>query len=124
VYILCAPTFRRNVSPPCTGQKIPQGGTNVSRWLLDCCHLLAPVPRSRNFLSCRWRRYVPPKRRFTQDVHSATSQKTAFFIVTAVKTSDLTSFSCVCFLFLWSTSGLYPYGNYEYLASNIKTIDE
>jgi hypothetical protein len=34
--------------------------------------------------------YVPPKRRFTQDLHGATSQKTAFFIVTAVKTSNLT----------------------------------
>jgi hypothetical protein len=33
---------------------------------------------------------VPPKRRFTQDLHGATSQKTAFFIVTAVKTSNLT----------------------------------
>jgi hypothetical protein len=27
----------------------------------------------------RWRRYVPPKRRFTQELHSTTSQKTAFF---------------------------------------------
>jgi hypothetical protein len=27
---------------------------------------------------------------FTQNVHGATSQKMAFFIVTAVKTSDLT----------------------------------
>jgi hypothetical protein len=26
------------------------------------------------------RRYVPPKRRFTQDLHGATTQKTAFFI--------------------------------------------
>jgi hypothetical protein len=33
---------------------------------------------------------VPPKRRYTQDLHGATSQKTAFFTVTAVKTSDLT----------------------------------
>jgi hypothetical protein len=31
-----------------------------------------------------------PKRRFTQELHGATSQKTAFFIVTAVKTSNLT----------------------------------
>jgi hypothetical protein len=38
----------------------------------------------------RWRRYAPPKRRFIQDIHSATSQKTAFFIATAVKTSDFT----------------------------------
>jgi hypothetical protein len=35
-------------------------------------------------------RYVPPKRRLTQYLHGATSQNTAFFIVTAVKTSNLT----------------------------------
>jgi hypothetical protein len=35
-------------------------------------------------------RYVPPKRRLTQDLRGATSQNTAFFIVTAVKTSNLT----------------------------------
>jgi hypothetical protein len=33
---------------------------------------------------------VSEERRFTQDLHSATSQKTAFFIVTAVKTSNIT----------------------------------
>jgi hypothetical protein len=33
---------------------------------------------------------VPPKRRLTLYLHGATSQKTAFFIVTAVKTSNLT----------------------------------
>jgi hypothetical protein len=37
-----------------------------------------------------WRRYVPPKRRLTQDLHSATSQKTSFFIVTDLKASNLT----------------------------------
>jgi hypothetical protein len=37
----------------------------------------------------RWRRYFPPKRLFTQHLHSVTYQKT-FFIVTAVKTSNLT----------------------------------
>jgi hypothetical protein len=36
------------------------------------------------------------KRRFTQYLHGATSQKTAFFIVTAVKTSNLTSALLVC----------------------------
>jgi hypothetical protein len=45
--------------------------------------------RSRIFLPWIWRRYVPPKRRFTQDLHGATSQKTAFFIVTSVKTPNL-----------------------------------
>jgi hypothetical protein len=32
---------------------------------------------------------VDPKRRFTQDLQIATYHKTAFFIVTAVKTSNL-----------------------------------
>jgi hypothetical protein len=36
--------------------------------------------------------YVPPKRRFLQEPH-ITCQKTAFFIVSAVKTSDLKSFN-------------------------------
>jgi hypothetical protein len=55
-----------------------------------CSHLLTLAPGSRIFLPWRWRRYVPPKRRFTQDLHGATSKKTAFFIVTTVKTSNLT----------------------------------
>jgi hypothetical protein len=38
-----------------------------------------------------WARgYVPPKRRFTQDLQGATSQTTTFVIDTAVKTSNLT----------------------------------
>jgi hypothetical protein len=45
-----------------------------------CSYLLTMVPRSRIFLSLRWRRYVPPKRQFTQDLHGATSQKTALLI--------------------------------------------
>jgi hypothetical protein len=56
-----------------------------------CRQLLTLVPRSRIFPLWRWTRYVPPKGRCTQDLHSATSQKTAFFIVTAVKTSDVTN---------------------------------
>jgi hypothetical protein len=34
---------------------------------------------------------VPPKRRFLQQPHGVTSQKTSFFIVTAVKTSNRTN---------------------------------
>jgi hypothetical protein len=56
-----------------------------------CSHLLTLVPRSRIFLPWRWRRYVPPKCRLTQDLHGATSQKTTFFIVTAVKASNRTN---------------------------------
>jgi hypothetical protein len=37
------------------------------------------VPRSRIFIPWRWRRYVPPKHLFIQDLHDATSQKTTFF---------------------------------------------
>jgi hypothetical protein len=35
---------------------------------------------------------VPPKRRFAQDLHGATSHRTALFIVTAVEISNLTEF--------------------------------
>jgi hypothetical protein len=37
-----------------------------------------------------YRPHLPPKRRLAQDLHSATSKKKTFFIVTAVKTSNLT----------------------------------
>jgi hypothetical protein len=63
---------------------IPAGGLFL---LATCSHtgfLLA------DFRPWRWRWYLPPKRRFTQDLHGATSQKTSFFIVTSGKTSNLT----------------------------------
>jgi hypothetical protein len=44
-----------------------------------CSHLLTLVPRFRIFILWRWRRYVPPKHRFTKYLHGATSQKTVFF---------------------------------------------
>jgi hypothetical protein len=51
---------------------------NVTFWDVALCiscvnHLLTLVPRSRSFLHWRWRRYVLPKRRLTQDLHSDTS---------------------------------------------------
>jgi hypothetical protein len=69
------------------GRKIRERRYSVSPQTLTL------VPRSRVFLPWRWRRYVPPKRRFTQDLQGATSQKTALLIVTAVKTSTLTYIS-------------------------------
>jgi hypothetical protein len=39
-----------------------------------------------------WRRYVPPKRRLLQEPHGVTSQKTALFIVTAVKGTNLKTY--------------------------------
>jgi hypothetical protein len=59
-------------------EKSPSGG-NQSDWCWVCSRLLTLVPRSWIFLPWRWRRYFSPKRRLTQDVHSATSQKTTFF---------------------------------------------
>jgi hypothetical protein len=43
-----------------------------------------------NWSALMIRRYDPPKRRFLQDPRGVTFQKATFFIVTAVKTSNLT----------------------------------
>jgi hypothetical protein len=45
------------------------------------CRLLTLDPRSRIIRPWRLRRYVPPKRRFAQDINGATSLKTAFFLI-------------------------------------------
>jgi hypothetical protein len=44
---------------------------------------------------------------FTHVLHSATSQKTAFFIVTAVKTSNPTKCSCIGRLLIGFTQDLH-----------------
>jgi hypothetical protein len=54
-------------------------------------------------LPWRWRRYIPPKRRFSQDPHCAASKKTAFFIFTAVKTSNPTTQISEWNLWYWSS---------------------
>jgi hypothetical protein len=46
-----------------------------------CVNQQTLVPRSRIFMPWGWRPYVPPKRRLTQYLHGAPSQKTTFFIV-------------------------------------------
>jgi hypothetical protein len=56
-----------------------QGRKIREQVVADCCHLLTLFPRSRIFLPWRGRWYVPPKRRFTQDLHGSTSHKTVFF---------------------------------------------
>jgi hypothetical protein len=69
-----------NVAPCRSCRKIRERGTSTPRAgtsLADSPTLKMVAIRS-------------PKRRFTQDLHGATSQKRAFFIVTAVKTSNLT----------------------------------
>jgi hypothetical protein len=56
---------------------------------------------------CTRRRQFPPKRRFLQEPHGVTTQKTPFFIVTAVKTSNLTLklVTCSCELSLIKLHG-------------------
>jgi hypothetical protein len=82
------------------GRKIRERGTSMSRWLQTESPVeVTQLYKNRNggrvghkgnlFLPWKWRRYVPPKRRFTRD-HGTTSQKTTFFIVAVVKTSNLT----------------------------------
>jgi hypothetical protein len=56
----------------------------ISSLIDGCRHQLTLVPLSRIFLPWRRRWYVPPKRQFTKDLHGATSQKTALFIVTVL----------------------------------------
>jgi hypothetical protein len=84
-----------------------------------CSHLLTMIPRSRIFLPWKRSRYLPPKRRLTQHIHSVTSQKTAFFIVTAVKTSNLTTHTS--FIYMMSPIFLGFYYWY-FLQSNSKAI--
>jgi hypothetical protein len=72
-------------------------------------HLLTLVPRSRILLPWRWRRYVPPKRRFKQDLHSATSQKTEFIknLIHFVFKFDTVHYEfrqsyLICIVFFWN----------------------
>jgi hypothetical protein len=59
-------------------RKFCERGTSVSRWL------------------AAWRRHVPPKRRFTQDLHGATSQEMAFFNTKDVyRVFHLTCYPCI-----------------------------
>jgi hypothetical protein len=72
-----------------------------TKWYFGC-QLQLVLFLVHRFLSLWWRRrYVLPKRRFLQEPHGVISQKTPFFIVTAVKTSNLTKwfgdFKCPLF---------------------------
>jgi hypothetical protein len=51
---------------------------------------ISVVPSSPILVTLMKEAQVPPKRRFLQEAHGVTSQKTPFFIVTAVNTSNLT----------------------------------
>jgi hypothetical protein len=53
------------------------------------------VTRTRIFLPWRWWRYVPTKSRFTQDLHGATSQKTALFTVWKLLATNC-KVECLC----------------------------
>jgi hypothetical protein len=64
-----------------------QSAATCSRWFLACGFSTLKMEAIRSSE--------------TQDLHGATSQKTAFFIVTAVKTSNLTK-KAVCFVIVQS----------------------
>jgi hypothetical protein len=76
VRLLKEPTFRRNVSLPSSGWKI------ISK-------LGSTLAVTSNWSTLRWMRYVPLKGRSLYEPHGVTSQKTAFLLVSAVKTSNL-----------------------------------
>jgi hypothetical protein len=59
-------------------------------WMIYKSYRANVVPSSPILVTLMMERYVPPKRNFLQEAHGVASQKTAFFIVTAVKTSNLT----------------------------------
>jgi hypothetical protein len=67
--------------------------SNQRTWYFFAAYVSCWLPLTfliHRFLLPWWRRrYVPPKRRFIQEPRAVTSQKTPFFIVTAVKTSNI-----------------------------------
>jgi hypothetical protein len=74
------------------GRKICERGTSVSRWL--------PASLA-DFSALKIEAILPPKRRFTEYLHGVTSQMTAFFILTALKTSNLTQNIHVALFCFW-----------------------
>jgi hypothetical protein len=74
--------------------RIPSSGilhcvalVRIARSMLRLLVTVNVVPSSPILSSWRWKRYVPPKRRFFQEPQSITSQETEFFMVIAVKTN-------------------------------------
>jgi hypothetical protein len=85
-----------NVAPPSSGW---QELRTMLEILFSVRRLLVKanvVPSSPILISLIMEGYFPPKRRFLQEPLGVTSQKTPFFIVTPVKTSNLTYFKVVC----------------------------
>jgi hypothetical protein len=83
-------TFTTDPTPHSLSVDFPCGILSLSpcSYIADCFWLVAQSAAtcSRWFLARgffyprRYRRYLPPKRRLTEDLHSATSQKTTFFL--------------------------------------------
>jgi hypothetical protein len=46
-----------------------------------------------DFPTLKWRRYIPPKHWFTQDLHGAKSQKTAFSTLTLFYVTNIAKIS-------------------------------
>jgi hypothetical protein len=86
----CIDPVWTDVSEKCIASlfRVEKSASVEPAWAGVCSNLNIPVPRSRIFVPWRWKRYVPPKRRFTQDLHNATPQKTAFVIHSLPHTSS------------------------------------
>jgi hypothetical protein len=81
--------FGGTYRPHLQGRKIRERGTSVSKSLQN----ELPVENNQLYkdrMGGRVSYMGNPKRRFTQELHGATSHKTALFKVTAVKISNLT----------------------------------
>jgi hypothetical protein len=58
--------------------RVEESASEESAWTV-CSYLFTLVPSSQILLPWKWRRYDPPKRRFTQELYGATTQKRVFF---------------------------------------------
>jgi hypothetical protein len=56
----------------------------------QCVHVQFILPLKTAYVAPPRMGYVPPKHQFIQEPHNITSQKSAFFVVTAMKNSNLT----------------------------------
>jgi hypothetical protein len=100
--VLVRTDIGENVSPPSSVTKISKLGTTFA---VTSNRSTLRNKIARQFLSpWWWRRYVPPKRPFFKKPQGEISQMTAFFLVTAVKTSNLSYFTLLYFTLLYFTS--------------------
>jgi hypothetical protein len=87
------PSFHHTIDFPCGPVSLSSYPdiADPFNWLLS----LKPVPHLQILLPWRWKRYNPPKRRFTQELHSTTTQKMSFFHLFTIQRAPITLVSKV-----------------------------